>query len=164
MKKYGLTTFCLLVWMFIFGIPWWLAYENPPPSASDLERIEVTIIKISDHQPNIYARLNGGGNFSISFASPLYEIFSRKTTVNLLSDNEKKELTGCAAALSISKIRFAGISRVWAVDCGVHSISYERIKSHFMLANKHASIAPWVSAFVMGVFALLSLRRARRNP
>jgi len=165
LKKYFLTLFLLIVWALIFGIPLLLSRLNPPPAESQLLPIRVKILRVSDQQPNIMAMDIHGEVIALSFPTPLYEIFSKRTSVYLLSDTEKAQLTGCNANLYSSTVKYVWPEsiRIWKIDCGTQSINYERIKSEFLAATKRAAYMPWFGAIVTALFVLLTFKQARKK-
>ena len=153
------------MWTVIFGVPSLLVKLNPPPNEVELMHFRAKILYVSERPPNLIVATADGEHRGLRFPTPLYMLFSGKTSFLGLSTEQKTNLFGCDAEIYGSNVRYLWPAsfRIWKIDCAEAPISYRQITEKYNSMNVDYGSAPWFGLLVMSVFLVVEFVQMRKR-
>ncbi|MBN3758252.1 hypothetical protein G3N95_35435 [Paraburkholderia sp. Tr-20389] len=155
--RYSNSALGIVMWAVFFGMPALLVNLNPPPPESELAHFHAKILRVSERPPNLVVETDKGERRELRFPTPLYMVFSGKTSFLGLSSEQETRLPGCDAEIYGADVRYLRPSsfRVWKVGCRSAPVSYEQIATKYRSMNHDYGYVPWLGIFFVSLAVVL---------
>lgn len=135
LKKYRLSVFMFVMYSLMLGYSELVVLSNPIPNPAQLVKFRAQVLNADEKRPGIVIRRLDGKEERIYFAEDLHGIVAGASRFSALTDEQRQSLKGCWSDIYGKKVdwAFPSLFFVWQIDCPRIDISYEKIKSHYMI-------------------------------